>query len=480
MGAGDWQRRDALILSRVRRIRRAFARQVWREQALAPAWAAATTVAALRLFAPGWAMWVGPPLVLTAAAVWVLRASARSPSMEMAAVVADRSADAGGLLLTRLEAPVGEWELPLNARVRALQAPRLPWVRSSAGLLLAALFAAGVFAVPIPVPVSRVNAAAAGKVEEVEAQVEAVVKEEPLSPALLEELERLRAEAEEGGFEASDWEAADHLSGAVEAKAAEAASKLARASEAAAELEAALDSGAADRQAEALEEALMQLSDGAQLKKELSGASAGSDGGMAASSSLAEKSAQSGADARQSRGDRVAQLRRSLEQRRSELARAFGQNAQNGQRSAQQQQKGGSGQGPPQSGQGKPGQSAQGGQPGQNGSPGERGSSSEHASHAVQPGSGPSHGPGQSNELTYGGIAEMDPARLELEPLPPGQGGDPGELHGVHASNPRPGPGSARGSATGAAAEGERLPGHPQGPVLPRNQQLIQRYFGGN
>ncbi|WNG14621.1 hypothetical protein F0U63_08085 [Cystobacter fuscus] len=35
-------------------------------------------------------------------------------SLEHAAVLADCSANAGGLLLTRLERPVGEWELTLK------------------------------------------------------------------------------------------------------------------------------------------------------------------------------------------------------------------------------------------------------------------------------------------------------------------------------------------------------------------------------
>ncbi|HZH78304.1 MAG TPA: hypothetical protein VEY88_19905 [Archangium sp.] len=84
------------------------------------------------------AAWVLPVPLLAAGLWWFLRARARSVSLTHAAVLADRSAGAGGLLLTRLERPVGEWELSANQYARAVAMPPVERKRP-AGALLAAL-----------------------------------------------------------------------------------------------------------------------------------------------------------------------------------------------------------------------------------------------------------------------------------------------------------------------------------------------------
>lgn len=70
----------------------------------------------------------------------------------------------------------------------------------------------------------------------------------------------------------------------------------------------------------------------------------------------------------------------------------------------------------------------------------------------------------------------MDPDRLKFEPLPPGQGGDAEELFGMRAANPQKSQSGVTGGTSGAAS-GTQARGNDDGALLPRNRQLIKRYF---
>jgi hypothetical protein len=86
---------------------------------------------------------------------------------------------------------------------------------------------------------------------------------------------------------------------------------------------------------------------------------------------------------------------------------------------------------------------------------------------------------GESQPLVFGEEAEMDPDRLAFKPLPKGQGGEAGELWGLQAADPQPhgeGPGRA---PQGSHAQGDTTAGHSAQPLLPRNRELVKRYFGG-
>src|SRR6185436_16796853 len=108
MPTGEEVRKNALVLARVRRVQRRLNAEVWLTYAVAPAWAAATVLAALRFFVRTH-VWLFAALLAVAAVIaWSWRARRKRVPLENAAVIADRQASAGGLLLTRLELPVGE------------------------------------------------------------------------------------------------------------------------------------------------------------------------------------------------------------------------------------------------------------------------------------------------------------------------------------------------------------------------------------
>ncbi|HYO57762.1 hypothetical protein [Archangium sp.] len=460
MPASDERRLQALILAPVRRVRRRLNAVIWAEAGVAPVWAAATGCVLARLLWRDAAPWVLPVPLLAAGAWWFVRARARSVSLTHAAVLADRSAGAGGLLLTRLERPVGEWELSANQYARAMTPPPVPWKRPAGALLAALAFLAVGFLLPLPArQVRPANAAAAAKVAAVQAKAEALAREELLGAPLEEELRRLSEEVAEGRFDAADWEAADGLEKSLEARAAKAAAELAAASEAARELEESLDAAtgaeAATREREALERALMALGsdnaaqprqgqdDGRTPSGNGSGGTGAGDGGTG---SAQAKQGGSGGTSRSR--DEVANLRETLERRQRELEQRFGQGAgRNGSRPGEGQ---GEGEG-------------QGG----------------HASRQARPGKNGTGRGGESRPLVFGDKAEMDPERLDFKPLPPGQGGEAQGLWGLRSADPERREGGAGGGGQGTGAQGDAEAGHSAGPLLPRNRELVKRYFGG-
>jgi hypothetical protein len=348
--------------------------------------------------------------------------------------------------------------------------PPVAWKRPAGALFAALAFLAVGFLLPLPArQVRPANAAAAAKVASVQAKAEALAREEPLGTPLEEELRRLSEEVAEGRFDTADWEAADSLEKSLEARAAKAAAELAAASEAARELEESLDAAAgaeaAAREREALENALMALgSDNAAQRKQgqdegdpASGNSGGGpgagDGGTSGQAQAKQDGSSGGARSR----DEVASLRETLERRQRELEQRFGQgNGRNGNGSRPGEREG--------EGEGE-GQGRQGG----------------HASRQTRQGKGESgtgRG-GESQPLVFGDQAEMDPERLSFKPLPQGQGGEAQGLWGLRSAEPQRREGGGGGGGQGTGAQGDAEAGHSAGPLLPRNRELVKRYFGG-
>ncbi|RKG70127.1 hypothetical protein D7W79_32205 [Corallococcus exercitus] len=528
MAASDERRFQSLVLAPIRRVQRRLNAVAWTGAGIAPVWAIATACVLCRLLLRDLAVWAVPPLGVAGLVWWFVRARSRGVSLEYAAVLADRSANAGGLLLTRLERPVGEWELSLNQFAQQVKPPEVPWRRPVGALLGALVFLAVGFLVPLPaLRASNINAAAATQVAAVQAQAEALAREEPLGPDVEEELRRLSEEVAQGRFDSADWEAADALEQRLAERASEAAAELNRASEAAAELEDALAAAggaeAATRERESLEQALMALDARAGGSEEDSaageqeglasernsqgqgageqdgdkqgsqGQGAGEQGGEKGSrqaSGDSSREAQARASARaQASGspDQIADLRRTLERRQQSLAQRFGEeNASRGNRGAQarrptrRQQSSGQGQGQKgKKGQGQ-GQEGQGEGEGEEGD-GEGQQGSQHASRGMRQGDGAgvSRG-GDSQPLVFGGEAEMDPERLAFQPLPEGHGGEAEELWGLRAADAQARTGQAGPvGAKGTGAKGDATAGPTSGPLLPRNRDLVKRYFGG-
>jgi hypothetical protein len=498
MAVSEERRFQALVLAPVRRVQRRLNAVAWAEAGIAPVWAAATACIVARLLLREVALWLVPVFLVAGGVWWALRARTRGISLEHAAVLADRSANAGGLLLTRLERPVGEWELSVNQYAHAVKPPEVRWRRPVGALVGALLFLIAGFLLPLPARTSRpINAAAAAKVAAVQAKAEALAKEEPLGVPMEEELRRLAEEVAEGRFDAADWEAADGLEKRLSERAAEAAAELAGAAEAARELEEELGASAsaesATREREALEQALMALGESGQSLGQAgeSGAlesagteengqqgeqgaqgSQGTQGAQGIQGAQGTQGAQSAKSVRSQAGgnlDQISELRRTLERRQQQLEDRFGQG------NAQRQARGRPGSG--RQGQGK----GQGQGQGQEGEEGEgQGQGQGHASRAVQKGKGAGTGRGgESQPLVFGGEAEMDPERLKFQPLPEGQGGEAEELWGLKAADPERQEGTATPSAArGTGAQGDATPGHSASPLLPRNRDLVKRYFG--
>ncbi|WNG20884.1 hypothetical protein [Cystobacter fuscus] len=447
MPASDERRLQALVLAPVRRVQRRLHTARFAEAGVVPVWAAATACVVGRLVLRDAVLWVLPVPLLASGVWWFVRARARRVSLAHAAVLADRSAGAGGLLLTRLERPVGEWELAANQYARAVTPPPVAWRRPVGALLAALVFLAAGLLLPLPARAVRpANAAAAAKVDAVRAKAEALAHEEPPGSAVDEELRRLAEEVAEGRFDAADWEAADRLEHSLDAQAARAAAELASASEAARELESALDAAsgaeAATREREALESALTKL-----------GSSGEGQPGEAPRTSEAGGTGSLGEQTPRSRAE-VADLRATLERRQRELEQRFGQ------------------------GEGRKGRPGRGRGEGEGEGEGE-GRSGGHASRGAGKGKGAGTGGGkETRPLVFGEKAEMDPERLAFKPLPKGQGGEAAGLWGLKAVEPERREAGPGGGARGEGARGDAEAGHSTGPLLPRNRELVKRYFG--
>ena len=152
----------------------------------------------------------------------------------------------------------------------------------------------------------------------------------------------------------------------------------------------------------------------------------------------------------------ASELQKALAQRQSELASAFGQ--------------------PQQAEAARPkGHKSGQGQSGGEGQTGSEASSLAEANNHSRNGA-PARG-GDRGELSFEGEARMDPERLKFEPLPKGQGGEAGPLWGLRQADPKSRPGVSTSSSK-PLLEGHASPGHHEGPLLPRNRELVKQFFG--
>lgn len=449
MAAGEDRRRRA-VLSRVGRVRRRLNLQVWAEALVAPMWVAVTLLVVGRVFLPVRVELIALVAITIAAFATVVRARPRRISIEQAAVIADRQAGAGGLLLTRLETAVGAWELGLNQQIKAIRLPPIRLWASARWLVLAVLFAAAGTWVPrVKHTPPSLNVAAASRVDQVIDKVEALAQEEAVPDAIETELARLQAELETGAFDATDWEATDSLEKSLDERAAQTSTTLSNAEQAAESLGQALAEAQGQEGAEAKREA---------LEKELMKLAQDSASPQSKGTAAGEKPANAEA------------VRDALAKRREALAKAFGQKPGNG--SSPKTASGKKGAKGTKAGGGAPSD-----QPGDQPSdkPGSDGTG--HASHQGK-GVGTGHGDAPPAELVFGGEANIDPDRLRFEALPQGKGGDdPGALYGLRAADPHVATDVPRTSSQGITAPGARAASQREGPLLPRNRVVIDRYF---
>ena len=455
MAAGEARRKNA-VRSRIARLKRHLNLGVLARAAVAPAWLSATAFVSWRVFVHRAVPPAGVLCALAAAAAagWLFRRRAFTDAQ--AAVVADRCAGAQGLLLTRLELPVGAWEFDLNQKVKVLPLPPLEVGRPLVALAGALAFVALGLFVPVASRPLPVNVAAAGRVEALAEKLAVVAREVPSEPANTEELDRLRAELAQGTFDGPDWEAADALDGALDRQAAEAGAELAKAERAAERLADAMATAqgteALSREKEELERALLELSQA----QATSGDDALKAGPEPESSSEPSARSASGPKGQPSAAE-VDRLRRALAERRRALSDGLGE-ADPGARHAS---------GTSSAGRGASAAAGHGASSGR--------SAGAHASRAVTEGA-PGRG-GEAGTLVFGAPAEMDPSRLKIERSPKGRGGEGDELYGLRAKDPRVSASAHASPAQGSAPLGEQAPGYDDGALLPRNRALIRRYF---
>jgi hypothetical protein len=515
----------------IRRVARRLNAQLVVRALVGPVWGIVAGIALWRFTVQRWMPAAAAVLALAGAAVVWSLVRHRLVTQRQAAVIADRRANAGGLLLTSLETGVGGWKAPLDTMVAGFTPPPFDVARPAAVIALALACLGVVVWIPLPNPVTpRINAAAEGRVEELVQQLAAVAKEEPVEIEMQKEVERLREELKEGTFDAADWESADSLGHELEHKAEEADNELLKAEEATANLERTMTEGRTlerlDREREELEQALMQLSDGKAENAEQafqqafdtaptppsasdlaaadpkphadpqstsspqtasSASSASSAHPTASSSPTSEtKSTPHEGGQKQASGEgnghldptkkQLEELKRALERRRSELGRSFGQGQSGAQRSASSRRSQKSRHGEKNEAGNE--ESSSGGEEATGEGTAthtERVASGPHASHLMA--GAPEHGPAADTDLVFAGAAEMDPARLKLRALPEGLGGEGTELLGLVAGNPTQSRAHRETAGSGAAVAGEQAPANREESILPRNKALIQRYF---
>ena len=498
-------------------FRRRLNAKVLADVAVAPIWVAAASFAIWRLAVGQGSLVVGVLAIALGAAGILRRFVKEAWSEPQSAVLLDRAAGAGGLLLSLRELPAGEqsrdWLSTVSSRVQRARPPEVQVGRpllASAAAILFALVAALLPAAKAPF--SRLQAAAAARVEEAEAKAEILAAEEKVPDAIAQELERLKAEAESGKFDAADWEAADAVQQALEHAAAERQGELASAEAAAQQLAAALDSNAASeseaRAREDLEQALMDLEDGASAQS--GGEQQGQGDGQEAKGEEGEKkpgdkSAEKGKEGEQGKdgekagdakdgdpsqdgkgkekpGDKgksskdgkpsksskgvkspadAKSLAKALEQRRQALEKGFPQ-------SKSQQASNGKGKSRgdpsnyPKGGKGKAEGDGKGTEKGEEGD-------------GDGPGGGPGPGGGAA-PLTFGAEVPMQTERLDLEALPESDDPEPGELLGLKAKNPRKDGAAVTTPGASSAAGPDGVAPHG-GTVAPRHRELLKKYF---
>ncbi|MGH9835191.1 MAG: hypothetical protein ACRD9Y_19395, partial [Blastocatellia bacterium] len=188
----------------------------------------------------------------------------RLPSRNSMRALLDERNDCGGLLMADADADIGGWRMP------EIILPRLRFNGARAWGLFAASVAFVLASLLVPVRFASVNAGRAldvsKEVENLAAQIEALkeaqIIEESKAESLEQKLDQLGQEAS-GEDPAKTWEALDHLAGAVEKAAKEAAENASSEQERLAGAEAlaeGLMAGADQLDAKTLTEAMQTLS----------------------------------------------------------------------------------------------------------------------------------------------------------------------------------------------------------------------------
>jgi hypothetical protein len=309
------------------RLRRHFNRETLLHSLPVPAWIVATACTVTMLVWRPAMPWITAAAAL-GAIIWLWLAVRRHGWSEAdAAIRLDRLAGAGGLLLTVGEVPSPQWESKAQALLTGVKPPPMLVTRPLLLTAGAVAFGAAAFVAPTPQPLVRPGQEAAlREVQKLEAEAEALQKEDVAPREWTREIERLRAEAEDARFDASDWEAADSLKEAAAATAQARTDDLQSAEDATARLEEALNNHASDeqvaRERESLESALAALSPHAGLSDGNSqehgaadaspqsgdhGETAGTSGTasrqpQAGGEQASEQSGKSGAEGRQAQG----------------------------------------------------------------------------------------------------------------------------------------------------------------------------------
>lgn len=438
-----------------------------------PVWGAAGAFAAGRVVSAAVSVWA-LGLGVVGGVVWVVwQVRRRGWSEDQAAVMLDRLAGAGGLLLTLREVPARAWEPSLDARLATARAPSMKVGRPLLVALAGVAFAVAASFVPArAVPKPAVQAAAESRVDSLVLDREALAAEQQVPAAIDAELARLHEELAASRFDATDWEAADAVRESMERAASEQAGRLDDAARAAEALAQALDQGSqaegAAREREELERALTELGDGEQGGSGQKPGEQGQQGqqkqgqgqqgqqgegeqGQQAQRQNAQEGQGSGSE-----GDRsgpkdsksARELRDALDRRREQLAKRFGEGQ--GQGNGRQQARSGQ----------RPGQG-----PGGNGRGGE-------------PGQGPGHGDAPDTPLRFGEESKFQKDRLAYEALPKGRGGeDSGRLWGMQGVAPKATPDAPIVDPVGGVAGADDTPGLREGLAPPRHRATVRRYF---
>ena len=397
-------------------------------------------------WASGWAAWqvtlgrhstvfalATTPLALGGWAFVVWRT--RRP-MQAATVLLDALAHANGLLLTGGERRLGDWRPELHQKLARMRWPPLSWKPSALGILSALVFILAVSLLPprtVRTPLT--NVAATDAVTALEKKAEGVERELPKDANLDAELARLREDLSQARFDAADWEAADGLAKTFETRAAEASGQLMNAQKAAQALVAAraassaassASSDAASRAEEALERALLKASQG-------------------------RAGTESASTGKPLTPQQLTALQAALANRQAALAKAFGQAPPSTPPSASATASGtqatpasgsGSGPGPP-----------------------------TNAMAGISRGGGP-------GEHRFDESAALHPERLALHALPHQSGDAPGGLLGLQAADPVLRVEASVGGRPVVQVSGAASPGKRSEVLLPRNQELVRRFFG--
>ncbi len=180
-------------------------------------WGVATVLAGARLLWPASLPWAALPCGVAGTLGWALGLGRVRVSLDGAAIVADRMAGAGGMLLLALEVPLGGWHDALSARLRGAPLPRVAWARRLGAL--AAPLVLAILALGLDGSLWRGEAAAPSlalqTVSQLEAQLEALRQDGAPAEDLVERVRQLGVRAAEASLQAADWQELEDLQLAV-------------------------------------------------------------------------------------------------------------------------------------------------------------------------------------------------------------------------------------------------------------------------